>query len=65
LLRRIFGSKREEVAGSFITWRVGLIIKYYWGDQVKGHEMGVTCIMHDTDENCKHQFRPKRNTWRT
>jgi hypothetical protein len=44
VLRRIFGSKRNEVTGE---WRrlhnEELLTKYYSGDQIKKNEMGGAC----------------------
>jgi hypothetical protein len=34
-------------------------IKYYWGDQVKGDEMGGDSSTHGTDEKCIQNFGRK------
>jgi hypothetical protein len=57
VLRRIFGPKREEVAGG---WRrlhneelhILYFTKYYSGDQIKEEEMGGSYSMHRRDEKC-------------
>jgi hypothetical protein len=57
VLRRIFGTKREEIAGG---WRrlhnVELYNLYvsqcYSGDQIKEGEIGRACSIHGKDEKC-------------
>jgi hypothetical protein len=53
VLRKIFGPKREEVVRggwrnyilmSFLTW--SLHQTFYYGDQIKTHEMGETYSKH-------------------
>jgi hypothetical protein len=73
VLRRIFGPKREEVAGD---WRrlhneelhkLHASSNYYWGDQMKEDEMGEECNTNGRREmrkkfwleNIKEQATPK------
>jgi hypothetical protein len=61
-LRRIFGSKREEVAGG---WRrlhneelsqLVRFVKWFNGHQAKEDEMGGTCSTHGKYEKCVQNF---------
>jgi hypothetical protein len=50
MLRRIFGPKRDEVTGGWRKWHNLLFCRCC--DEIKGYEMGWTCSVHGTDEEC-------------
>jgi hypothetical protein len=43
VLRRIFGTKRDEVTGEWRRYEE--LTKYCFGDQIKKNEIGGTCSM--------------------
>jgi hypothetical protein len=50
MLRRIFGPKRDDLAGG-CTKLLHNSPKYYYCDQIREVEMGGTCNTHEGDEN--------------
>ena len=53
VLRRIFGSKREEVTEEWRKlYKEELLTKYYAGDQIEKNEIGGACDAYGGGESC-------------
>jgi hypothetical protein len=61
-LRRIFGPKREEVAGGWRRLHNEGLHNLYSSPNVKEDEMGRACSPHGRDEKCRQNFgrKPER-----
>jgi hypothetical protein len=64
VLRRIFGPKRDEVAGDWRTLHNEELHNLYasssnFSDQIKEDEMDRVCSMHGNDEKCIQYFGRK------
>jgi hypothetical protein len=61
VLRRIFGCKREEVAGEDCTMRrlKSCTLHQIQGNQVKEDKIGGACSKHGRDETCTQNFYKK------